>query len=82
MERRAEPLERLVEVGLFSIEIADEADAADPFLASPFPQSLELDLSDAMADGMGGAILIQSEGQGPIIGAVEVPVPADPVPAQ
>ncbi|HEX6103893.1 MAG TPA: DUF1223 domain-containing protein [Alphaproteobacteria bacterium] len=45
-------------------------------------QALEIDLADAAADGMGGAILIQSEGQGPIIGAVEVPVPADPVPAQ
>ncbi|MDF2765210.1 MAG: hypothetical protein K0S81_2204 [Rhodospirillales bacterium] len=39
-------------------------------------QSLDLDLADAIADGMGGAILIQSEGQGPIIGALEIPAAA------
>ena len=35
-------------------------------------QSLELDLSEAIADGMGGAILIQSADQGPIIGALNM----------
>jgi hypothetical protein len=35
-------------------------------------QSLELDLSDATADGMGGAILIQSADQGPIVGALDI----------
>jgi hypothetical protein len=36
-------------------------------------QVIELDLADATADGMGGAVLIQSEGQGQIIGALEIP---------
>jgi hypothetical protein len=36
-------------------------------------EALDLDLSDATADGMGGAVLIQSEGQGQIIGALEIP---------
>src|SRR5687767_10988948 len=40
------------------------------------PAALELDLADAAADGMGGAILIQPEGQGPIIGAMEIPAAA------
>jgi hypothetical protein len=35
-------------------------------------QALELDISDATEDGMGGAILIQSADYGPIIGALDL----------
>jgi hypothetical protein len=35
-------------------------------------QAIEVDLSEAIADGMSGAILIQSADQGPVIGAVDL----------
>ena len=35
-------------------------------------QAIEVDLSEAIADGMSGAILIQSAEQGPVIGAVDL----------
>jgi hypothetical protein len=35
-------------------------------------QAIELDLSDATAEGMGGAILIQSANQGPVLGAFDI----------
>jgi hypothetical protein len=35
-------------------------------------QAIEVDLSEAIADGMSGAILIQSADQGPIIGALDM----------
>ena len=36
-------------------------------------KALEIDLSEAAAQGMGGAILIQSADYGPIIGALDLP---------